>query len=76
MIHVMSYFNIQKQLPSRSRRLLFCLKFSLFQYFMYAASIQENLTLLHAYNKGGDQHVGLRNLISSFVIQALESIIA
>ena len=33
--------------------------------------MQENLTLLHANNKGPDQHV---NLITAFVIHFLESI--
>ena len=36
---------------------------------------RENLTLLYANNKGGDQHAHLSSLISAFVICCLESII-
>ena len=35
---------------------------------------RKNLTLLHANNKGADQHVHLHNLISAFLILSLESI--
>ena len=40
------------------------------------ASSQENLTLLHANNKGADQPTHLRSLVSAFVVRFLERIIA
>ena len=39
-------------------------------------SLRENMTLLHANNKGPDQSVHPCNLISAFVIHSLDGMIA
>ena len=38
-----------------------------------SASMRENLTLLHATNKGADKPVHMRRLIHAFVVRCLES---